>query len=78
MRRTNLDAEILEFKVRENSKITKKIIKELNLPRDATIGGVIRNGIGHIVLGDFQIQADDKVVVSCLAHSVIKVEKLFD
>lgn len=74
----NLDAEILEFKVRENSKITKKIIKELNLPRDATIGGVIRNGIGHIVLGDFQIQADDKVVVSCLAHSVIKVEKLFD
>ena len=74
----NLDAEILEFKVRENSKITKKIIKELNFPRDATIGGVIRNGIGHIVLGDFQIQADDKVVVSCLAHSVIKVEKLFD
>jgi trk system potassium uptake protein TrkA len=74
----NLDAEILEFKVRENSKITKKIIKELNFPLDATIGGVIRNGIGHIVLGDFQIQADDKVVVSCLAHSVIKVEKLFD
>ena len=74
----NLDAEILEFKVRENSKITKKIIKELNFPRDATIGGIIRNGIGYIVLGDFQIQADDKVVVSCLAHSVIKVEKLFD
>ena len=74
----NLDAEILEFKVRENSKITKKIIKELSIPRDATIGGVIRNGIGHIALGDFQIQADDKVVVSCLAHSVIKVEKLFD
>ncbi len=74
----NLDAEILEFKVRENSKITQKIIKELNFPRDATIGGVIRNGIGHIVLGDFQVQADDKVVVSCLAHSVIKVEKFFD
>ena len=74
----NPDAEILEFKVRENSKITKKIIKDLNFPRDATIGGVVRNGIGHIVLGDFQIEPDDKVVVSCLAHSVIKVEKFFD
>ncbi|NQW36204.1 MAG: Trk system potassium transporter TrkA [Flavobacteriales bacterium] len=74
----NLDAELLEFKVRENSKITNKIIRELNFPRDASIGGVIRDGKGHIVLGDFQILAGDKVVVSCLADSVIKVEKFFD
>lgn len=74
----NIDAEVLEFKVRENSKITKKIIRELNFPREASIGGVIRDGKGHIVLGDFLIQAGDKVVVSCLADSVIKVEKFFD
>ncbi len=74
----NLDAEILEFKVRENSKITQKIIRELNFPRNATIGGVIRNGKGYIALGDFKIQHEDKVVVSCLADSVRKVEKFFD
>ena len=74
----NLDAEILEFQVRENSKITQKIIRELNFPRQATIGGVIRNNIGHIALGDFQIQAGDKVVVCCLTEDVKKIEKFFD
>lgn len=73
----NLDAEILEFKVRKNSKITRKIIRELNFPREATIGGVIREGKGYIVLGDFKIQHDDRVVVSCLANSVRKIEKFF-
>ena len=74
----NLDAELLEFKVRENSKITQNVIRELDFPREATIGGVIRDGKGLIVLGDFQIQADDKVVVSCLADVLNKVEEFFD
>ena len=74
----NLNAEILEFRVRENSKISRKIIKELNFPREATIGGVIRDGKGYIALGDFKIEPDDKVVVSCLADAVAKVEKFFD
>lgn len=74
----NLDLEIMEFKVREKSKITKKPIKNLNFPREATIGGVIRDGEGIIALGDFVIQPDDKVVVSCLTEKVGKVEKFFD
>ena len=74
----NLDAELLEFKVRENSKITQHVIRELNFPREATVGGVIRNGKGLIALGNFQIQAGDKVVVSCLADALSKVEKFFD
>ncbi len=74
----NLDAEILEFQVRENSKITHKIIRELNFPRQATIGGVIRDNKGYIALGGFQIQTDDKVVVCCLTEDVKKIEKFFD
>jgi len=74
----NLDAEILEFQVRENSKITQSIIRDLDFPRHATIGGVIRDGEGYIALGGFKIQAGDKVVVSCLADAITKVEKFFD
>ncbi len=74
----NLNAEILEFQVRENSKITRKIIRELNFPRQATIGGVIRDNKGHIALGAFQIQTGDKVVVCCLTEDVTKIEKFFD
>ena len=73
----NLNAEILEFSVRANSKITQHIIKDLHFPREATIGGVIRNGQGIIALGNFKIEAGDKVVISCLAHAVKKVEKFF-
>ncbi|PID70969.1 MAG: Trk system potassium transporter TrkA [Flavobacteriales bacterium] len=74
----NLDLEIMEFKVREKSKITKKPVKDLDFPRDATIGGVIRDGKGIIPLGDVFIKPNDKVVVSCLSEIVRKVEKFFD
>lgn len=74
----NLNVEILEFNVRENSLITKKIIRELDFPRGAIIGGVVRNGEGVIALGDFKIQADDKVVVCCFPDCISRVEKLFD
>ena len=74
----NINAEILEFKVHEKSKITKRIIKDLNFPRNAIIGGVIRNDKGIIALGDFQIQKDDKVVVCCFPKTIAKVEKFFD
>jgi len=74
----NVNAEILEFIAHENSKITKKVIRELNFPRNAIIGGVIRNDIGIIALGDFKIQKDDKVVVCCFPKTIAKVEKFFD
>jgi len=74
----NLNAELLEFKVRENSRITQKIIRELNFPLKATIGGVIRDGQGIIALGDFRIEPGDKVVVSCLTEALSQVEKFFD
>ena len=74
---TNMNAELLEFVVKPNSKITNKIIKELNFPRSAIFGGVIRNGEGLIPLGDFKIEAGDRVVVCCLPRSISNVEKFF-
>ncbi len=74
----NVNAEILEFKTHEDSKITKKKIADLNFPRNAIIGGVIRGKEGLIPLGDFQIQEDDKVVVCCLPDTISKVEKFFN
>lgn len=73
----NINAEILEFKAHDTSKITKKKIKDLKFPRNAIIGGVIRDDVGLIVLGDFQIQKDDKVVVCCFPKTISKVESFF-
>lgn len=76
-RLNNLNAEILEFIVKPDSKITKGKIRDLNFPVSATIGGVIRNGEGIIALGDFQIMEGDRVVVCCLPNSIGDIEKLF-
>ncbi|WP_027124357.1 Trk system potassium transporter TrkA [Gelidibacter mesophilus] len=73
----NMNAELLEFVVKTRSKITDKFIKDLDFPRSAIIGGVIRNGKGIIPLGDFKVQAGDRVVVCCLPKSITDVEKLF-
>ncbi len=73
----NMDAELLEFKVKSSSKICDKLIKDAGFPRSAIIAGVIREGIGHIALGDFRIQEGDLVVICGLPRSIKDVEKLF-
>ena len=55
-RLNNLNAEILEFEVKPTSIVNGEIIKELDFPREAIIGGVIRDGEGIIALGDFRIR----------------------
>ena len=76
-RLNNLNAEILEFEVKSSSIVNGEIIKELDFPRDAIIGGVIRDGEGIIALGDFKITEGDKVVVCCMPNAIPKIEKLF-
>ena len=74
----NVDAEVLEFKVKPNSAVTKKKIKGIKISKKAVFGGVIRNGVAHMTIGDFQIEAGDKAVVFCLPEAIHKVEKLFN
>lgn len=73
----NMDAELLEFVVNDASKVCGLHIKNIDFPRSAIIGGVIRENEGYIALGDFKIQAGDKVVVCCMPQSIKKVESLF-
>ncbi len=76
-RLNNLNAEILEFEVKNSSVVNGEIIRELNFPREAIIGGVIREGKGLIALGDFKITEGDKVVVCALPKAIPRIEKLF-
>ncbi|GAA4812784.1 Trk system potassium transporter TrkA [Litoribaculum gwangyangense] len=74
---SNMNAELLEFEVKSTSAICNKYIKDIDFPRSAIIGGVIRNGLGMIALGSFKIQEGDRVVVCSLLQSIKGVEKLF-
>ena len=73
----NLNAEILEFVVNTNSKVANYRIKDIDFPRTAIIGGVIREGKGFIALGNYQIKAQDRIVVCCLPRSIKRIEQLF-
>jgi len=73
----NMNAELLEFEVTPSSKVCDKLIRDIELPRSAIIGGIIRNGEGMIGLGDFEIKNCDRIVVCCLPQAIGKVEKLF-
>ncbi|MEM7548047.1 MAG: Trk system potassium transporter TrkA [Bacteroidota bacterium] len=72
-----VDAEILEFEVKDNCRITEKRLKEINFPHTAIIGGVIRNGKGYTAMGDFQFLPKDRVVVLALPDSIHQVESFF-
>ena len=75
---TFADADVAELVAREKSKITRKAVKDLRLPSDITLGGLIRQGIPMIVDGNTQIMAGDHVVVFCLGSAVRKIEDYFN
>ena len=72
------DADVAEFTVKEGAKITKSKVKDIGLPKGATIGGLIRKGEGVMVSGDTQILPGDHVVVFCLGMMIKKIENYFN
>lgn len=72
-----VDAEILEFEVKESSRVNKKMIKEIDFPKNAIIGGVVRKGIGYTTFGDFEFRPKDRAVIMSLPESIHEVEQYF-
>lgn len=75
---TFANADVAEFTVKKESRITKYKVKDLGLPKGVTIGGLIRNGEGIVVTGDTLIQPGDHVVVFSLGMMTKKIEKFFN
>jgi len=74
---TGTDAEVMEFIVPAYAKITKGTLKSLDFPRDAIVGGGIRDGEAFIATGDTIIRANDKVIVFTLPSAYDKLSKYF-
>ena len=71
------NAEILEYIVAPDTKITKHTLKDMNFPRNAIIGGIIRGNESFIAVDDSQIQAYDRVAVFALPEAVKEVDRFF-
>ncbi len=75
---TGANAEVFEFVVQKRAKITKKALKDIDFPKDAIIGGVVRGNDSFIAIGDTIIQDNDRVVVFSLPSAFKKVDKFFN
>jgi trk system potassium uptake protein TrkA len=73
-----IDAEAFEFVVQHKSKVTRRLIREVGFPSEATIGGIVRGEQVFIASGNFQICEGDTVIVFSLPSAVHKVEKFFN
>ena len=71
------DAEVLEYIVAPDTEITKRPLKEMNFPKNAIIGGLIRGNDSFIAVGDTHIQAYDRVAVFALPEAVKEVDRFF-
>lgn len=70
-------ADVAEFTAQPGSKITKKRVFELGLPKGITLGGLVRNGEGMLISGGTQIQEGDIVMAFCVNADLKRIEKLF-
>ncbi len=75
---TFANADVAELVAKPGSRITRKPVKHLNLPKDMTLGGLIRDGKPIIIEGDTCIQADDHVVIFCLDTAMRKLQNYFN
>ncbi len=74
---TGSEAEVLEFIAKPNSPATKEKIRNLQFPREAIIGGIVRGDKSFIAVGNTEINAYDRVVVFALPSAISKIGKFF-
>ena len=72
------NADVAEITAKDGSKVTKKKVAELGLPRGITFGGLVRNGEGHLISGGTQILAGDAVVAFCHNVDIKRLDKFFN
>jgi trk system potassium uptake protein TrkA len=72
-----IEAEVIEIIPQENSKVTRKFLKDIRFPKYSIIGAVQRDGEVIVPMGDTRIQEGDRVVVFALPKAIVEVEKMF-
>ena len=74
---TGTDAEVIEYTVAKDSRITRAPLKDIDFPAGAIIAGVIRGGESFIAVGDTVIEPFDRVAVFAMPQSIKEIDRLF-
>lgn len=71
------EAQVLELKITEKSKIAEKMVKNVKLPENTLIGAIVRGENVIIPRGDDELRIEDRVIVFARTDAIPKLEKLF-
>ncbi|GAB4289600.1 MAG: Trk system potassium transporter TrkA [Marinilabiliales bacterium] len=74
---TGANAEVFEMIAKKDSLITSDQLNNLNFPKDAIIGGIIRDNQAIIATGETKVEPKDKVIVFSLPTAIHKVDEFF-
>jgi trk system potassium uptake protein TrkA len=68
----------IEFIINQSARVVNKTVADIVLPKQATIGAIVRESTTIIPPTDEVIQPGDHVIIVCLQSLIITVEKLFE
>ncbi|MCP4024321.1 MAG: Trk system potassium transporter TrkA [Desulfobacteraceae bacterium] len=73
------DAEMVEIVAAPDSPITRKPLSKLGAYYNGRImiGGIHRDGVWHVAVGDTHIQNNERAIVACMSQHLKDVQKLF-
>jgi trk system potassium uptake protein TrkA len=75
---TGTEAEVMEYVVKPQSKITTAMLKDVKFPTEAIIGGIIRGKNSFIAHGETLVKPYDRVIVFALPSEIFNVGKFFN
>lgn len=70
-------ADVAEFHVKEGSRVTNAMVRDLHLPGSVNLGGYVRDGRGYLINGSTCFVPGDVVVAFCLEGEIKKLERYF-
>jgi trk system potassium uptake protein TrkA len=68
----------IEFIINQSARVVNKTVADVVLPKQATIGAIVRESTTIIPPTDEVIQPGDHVIIVCLQSLITTVEKLFE
>lgn len=72
-----VDAEILEYRINENSKLIDKPLSKLRFPSGTIIGAITRDNEVTVPVGSTTLRANDRVVIFTQMQAIHVIEKIF-
>ena len=71
------EAEVMEIGLKKDSSILDRPLSELDVPRGAIVGAILREEDVIIPTGADAMRAGDRVIVFTLPDAIVAVEKFF-